>query len=48
MKKRIEWIDAAKGLAICGTVISHTVSFGSFVRNLLFSFHMPLFFLALL
>jgi len=45
MGKRIEWIDAAKGFAICGTVVSHTVPFGSFIRNFLFSFHMPLFFL---
>lgn len=42
---RLAWIDIAKGIAIICTIIGHTVSYGSKVRNLIFSFHMPLFFL---
>ena len=44
-KERIEWIDIAKGLAIMVVVIGHTVPFESFARNVIFSFHMPLFFI---
>lgn len=45
MKQRIDWIDAAKGVSIVGTIISHTAPPGSMARTLLFSFHMPLFFI---
>lgn len=44
-KQRIQWLDIAKGIAIICTIIGHTVAFGSQTRNLIFSFHMPLFFL---
>lgn len=44
-KKRILWLDVAKGIAILCTIVGHTVAFGSQVRNLIFSFHMPLFFI---
>lgn len=40
---RIEWIDATKALAIVLMIIGHTVDFGTFTRNLIFSFHMPVF-----
>lgn len=40
---RIEWIDATKALAIVLMIIGHTVEFGTFTRNLIFSFHMPVF-----
>lgn len=43
-KKRIEWIDIAKGIAIVCTIAGHTVPYGSALRNLIYSFHMPLFF----
>lgn len=43
--ERIKWLDIAKGLTIICTIIGHTVLFGSQIRNLIFSFHMPLFFL---
>lgn len=33
---RIEWIDAAKALAIVLMIIGHTVEFGTFTRNLIF------------
>ncbi len=45
---RIDWIDYAKGLAIILTILGHTVGagfLGSTVRGLIFSFHMPLFFI---
>lgn len=49
-KDRIQWIDCAKGLAICLVILGHTVRRGEpvsedIVRGLIFSFHMPLFFL---
>ena len=44
-KKRIEWIDVAKGIAIILVMIGHYVSFGSQIRNFIFAFHMPLFFI---
>lgn len=43
MKDRIQWIDAAKALAIVLMIVGHTVEFGTFTRNLIFSFHMPIF-----
>lgn len=45
IKKRIDWIDIAKGIAIICTIIGHIAPFGGNVRNLIFSFHMPLFFI---
>lgn len=42
-KKRIEWIDIAKAIAILLMIAGHTFSYGSYVRNIIFSFHMPLF-----
>ena len=42
---RIEWIDLAKGISIIGTIVSHCAPLGSMLRNVLFSFHMPLFFI---
>lgn len=47
-KKRIDWIDSAKGIAIILTIVGHCVSYnfyGSVIRGLIFSFHMPLFFI---
>ena len=47
-EKRVEWIDFAKGIAIILVIIGHTVSvgkYGSIIRGMIFSFHMPLFFI---
>lgn len=44
-KSRIDWIDIAKGIAILCTIIGHTVPFGSKPRDIIFAFHMPIFFL---
>ena len=45
---RVQWIDFAKGIAILATILGHTADVGktgSDVRALIFSFHMPLFFI---
>ena len=44
MKKRLEWIDLAKGIGIILMIIGHMPSIPSAVHNWIFSFHMPLFF----
>lgn len=41
-KKRIEYLDIARGIAIILMIIGHIVDFG-WKRNAIFSFHMPLF-----
>lgn len=41
--ERIEWIDCAKGLSILLVVLGHSV-YGMY-RGVIFSFHMPLFFI---
>ena len=47
-KKRIDWVDCAKGIAIILVLIGHTVTFDTesqrLARGIIFSFHMPLFF----
>ena len=42
---RILWIDISKAIAIIAMIIGHTFPYGSAIRNLIFSFHMPLFFI---
>ena len=42
MKKRINWIDIAKGITIILMVIGHTIPYNS-LNIFIFSFHMPLF-----
>ena len=43
--KRLIWIDVAKGLAILLVIMGHSLDNLSFVRRIIFSFHMPLFFI---
>lgn len=43
--KRIEWVDIAKGIAIILMVIGHEIPTGQIGYRLIFSFHMPLFFI---
>ena len=46
--KRITWIDCAKGITILLVIIGHTLIDGykeNIIRGLIFSFHMPLFFI---
>lgn len=46
---RIEWIDVAKGIAILLVVLGHTLSWSdaneNIYREIIYSFHMPLFFI---
>lgn len=44
-KQRIAWIDIAKGFTILTVIWGHTLAAGSALRNVIFSFHMPLFFI---
>ena len=41
-KKRVKYFDIARGITIILMIVGHTLSFG-WKRNLIFSFHMPLF-----
>lgn len=43
MGKRIEWVDLAKGIAILAVIMGHETS--GFIKFLIFSFHMPIFFI---
>ncbi len=45
-KKRIEWLDIAKGIAIVLVVLGHTLVYETPIVQAIYSFHMPLFFLA--
>lgn len=42
MKKRIDWIDVAKGLAIILMIVGHTIPH-NIIYMFIFSFHMPFF-----
>lgn len=44
-KKRIDWIDGAKGLGILLVVLGHTYGIPHWLYCLIYGFHMPLFFL---
>lgn len=46
-KKRIDWVDCAKGITILLVIIGHTVSTdaSNMTRAGIFSFHMTLFFI---
>lgn len=41
---RLDWVDFAKGIAILLVIVGHTAPYGADLRNYIFSFHMPLFF----
>ena len=43
--KRLKWLDIAKGLGIILMVLGHT-SIPKFASDFIWSFHMPLFFIA--
>lgn len=48
MQNRIEWIDCAKGITIILVIVGHSIRYyflGETIRGLIFSFHMPLFFI---
>ncbi|MCL1879228.1 MAG: acyltransferase family protein [Actinomycetia bacterium] len=45
MAKRIAWLDIAKGITIILVIFGHTFAPGMLTREVIFSFHMPLFFI---
>ena len=48
VNKRIDWIDCAKGIAILLVIFAHSIHYEStqiIIRGIIFSFHMPLFFI---
>lgn len=44
-KQRLDWLDIAKGIAILLVIVGHTVNNPSIIRQVIFSFHMPFFFI---
>lgn len=42
---RLRWVDIFKGGVMLLVIIGHTAPFGSLTRNIIFSFHMPIFFI---
>ena len=46
VRQRIDWIDTAKGLCMILVIVGHTLPYGNLMRNFIFSFHMPAFFLS--
>lgn len=44
-RKRLDWIDIAKGIAIILVIVGHTVPNPCPLRHAIFSFHMPVFFI---
>lgn len=47
MRKRIEWIDIARGIAILFVIIGHSLGnyISSYFANLIYVFHLPIFFI---
>lgn len=43
IRKRIDWLDICKGLAILLVIVGHIYAIPSELRQFIFSFHMPLF-----
>ncbi len=43
--KHLLWLDMAKGLAICTVVLGHCMSDTTGLHDIVYSFHMPLFFM---
>lgn len=44
-RKRIIWIDYAKALGIYLVILGHTLDGGGIIKDVIYSFHMPLFFI---
>lgn len=46
-KSRVNWIDIARGIAIIFVIVGHSLGnyFGSYLANLIYAFHMPIFFI---
>lgn len=44
-KKRIEWLDIAKGICILLVVLGHELTWNEKLRYLIYAFHIPMFFI---
>lgn len=45
MSERQQYLDISKGIGIICVIVGHTITHGSWLFNIIFSFHMPLFFI---
>ena len=45
VKKRVEWVDFAKAVAIAAVIFGHCLPLGVFSRSFIYSFHIPMFFI---
>lgn len=45
MKNRLKYIDIAKGISILLVILGHCLQEGSIIRQYIYTFHMPLFFI---
>lgn len=45
MRKRIEWLDIAKGICILLVVLEHELTWDEGLRYLIYAFHIPMFFI---
>lgn len=45
MRKRIEWLDIAKGICILLVVLGHELTWDEGLRYLIYAFHIPMFFI---
>lgn len=49
ISKREKWVDIAKGIAMMLVIVGHSLKYGSgaqnIIRGIIFSFHMPIFFI---
>lgn len=43
--KRVEWLDSLRGVAMFTVVLGHVASLSKSMQTLIYSFHMPLFFM---
>ncbi|MCF6165364.1 acetyltransferase [Furfurilactobacillus rossiae] len=49
-KKRVAWVDIARGIAILAVILGHSIfdvklNYNSYVAHVIFAFHMPIFFI---
>lgn len=45
VNKRLAWLDVAKGLTMLAVIVGHTAGGSTLTHDIIYSFHMPLFFL---
>ena len=45
MKRRIDYIDFTKGFLILSVILGHCINGENYFKNIIYSFHMPAFFI---